>query len=777
MERSYYKIPADLNADIERYSADVAKYLNGTLPAAVFKASRVPRGIYEQRKDGSFMVRVRLAGGLLAAKHGRVLADIARKFGSDMLHVTTRQDIQFHDIKIEDTPEIMRILAKNNLTSKGGGGNTVRNVMACQLSGVCPAEKFNVAPYANAVTDHLISLAGSYNLPRKYKISFSGCGKDCALARMNDLGFIADPKNGKPGFSMYAGGGMGAYSRSADLIKEWIPANDCIKAAEAVRRFFDRHGNRKNKHKARLRFVFDSMTLDAVKTELDDISGTLCGTPSADIKSDIFEPEAKSFEMIKDPASELEHIPQRQAGLSAVPINIPLGFISAADLDALSDIAEQYSAERGMVATRRQHLIITGVSTANLKTVKARLSILGSPAIRTPKSIASFTSCAGASTCRLGLCLARNAAMACAEKLDLSVTGKDDISSLAIHISGCPNACGQHPIAQIGFFGAAERRENHLAPAYKVVFGARSDMPKARLAVLAGTVPARSLPDLVSDLITDYSNNRSGTGFDEYYEKKGRQHFEEIVNRHSTLPAYAEKPEFFKDWGQNDDFSLAGRGAGECGAGVFEVINEDIEKAKKALVIEPGQKALAEPFSALLPAVRALLITRGVDSQKPAEILQAFEKHFIDTGLVDKAYTSTITRARGFLEGWKEALTGSDADIRGILYRVELLFSTLDADLKFHAPEESGTNTQADKPDPSIANRTLDLSGVKCPMNFVKAKMALESMQLGAVLDVILDSGEPIDNVPGSFKGEGQEVISVKDIANGSWKLTIRKKS
>ncbi|MEI6809340.1 MAG: nitrite/sulfite reductase, partial [bacterium] len=225
------RLPGEFAQEIEQHAQDVDRFIKGELSASILKSRRVPRGIYEQRQNGTYMVRVRLPGGAMSVVQAKALAVVASRYGSGTLHVTTRQDIQIHGVKIEQTPSVLRELFRAGLTSKGGGGNTVRNITACPYAGICPAERFDVTPSVVAVTEYLIGLAGSYNLPRKYKIAFSGCGADCALAQVNDLGFIASVRNGRQGFSVYAGGGMGAESRVADCMEEWVPSGEVIRIA------------------------------------------------------------------------------------------------------------------------------------------------------------------------------------------------------------------------------------------------------------------------------------------------------------------------------------------------------------------------------------------------------------------------------------------------------------------------------------------------------------------------------------------------------------------
>ena len=780
----YYRLPSDLLKDIEEYASEVQRFLAKQLSPVVFKAKRVPRGIYEQRRDGTYMLRVRVAGGVLTAAQACALSELSRDFSNGALHVTTRQDVQLHDVAITDTPEIMRRLKDIGLTSKGGGGNTVRNVAACPYAGICPAEAFDVTPFAHAVTEYLIALAGSYNLPRKYKIAFSGCACDCALARVADLGFVAAVKDKQAGFTLYAGGGMGAHSRLADRMEEWIPASHAVIAAEAGRRLFDRLGDRADRHHARLRFVLAKIGADAFRDELrkqiaearkDGVP--LCGVPSSAHCAPDNVPAVPPFQ----PADNLRFIRQKQAGFVAVPLHLPLGFMPWRDFGAIGEFARQYSAQKEVRTTRSQNLLLRFVRQESLPELANALRRLETDVI-SPSPLGCFVACAGASTCRLGLCLARAAARASADALGKTGVLDDVLEALNIHISGCPNACGHHPIAPIGFFGVAQRSGNRLVPSYRVVVGARDDAHAVRLAEEAGTVPARALPGFLVELARDFKENRAGKEtFIQYFERKGLNHFRDLTRRHAQVPEYSTDPLFYRDWGQEEDFSLAGRGAGECGAGVFEVIRDDITAAKKALDLAGKTREQAPLFGAFLATVRALLITRGVDTQDPDAIIRSFENHFVETGLISSDYRGLLARARGYIEGWSAALEGRAAEIKALLIQIEILFNSLDGALVFHPPETNpaaATQPKADQNEAAGASRAvrLDLSGMACPMNFVKAKLKLETMAVGEVLRVVLDDGEPVQNVPASFKNEGQAVLETVRLDDGHWQVDIRKK-
>ncbi len=791
-----YRLPADLDQDIDGYENDVQRLLEGDIAPGVFKAKRVPRGVYEQRRDGTYMVRVRIAGGTLTRAQAGTLAELAREFGNGSLHVTSRQDVQLHEVDIADTPTIMRRLKDVGLSSKGGGGNTVRNVTACPHAGVCPAECFDVTPYAHEVTGYLIALVGSYNLPRKYKIAFSGCAADCALARANDLGFIAAVKDGKPGFAVYAGGGMGTKSRLADRIEDWLPAGEAIRVAEALRRLFDRLGDRENRQRARLRFVFDRIGVDAVCDQLREERNVVTeeGVPDCRVRSELRTPgpaEVPKIEWVSGADRDLPIQAEQDPALATVPLHLPFGFVSADDLGRLADIAAEFSTEQGLRTTRSQDLLLRSVSRERLTALSTALGGL-SIDVLAPTPLKRFVACAGASTCRLGLCLSRGAAQAAAEALENADLAEETVNALDIYVSGCPNSCGHHAIGPIGLFGVAQRSDNRLVPAYKVVLGARREEAQRHLGETVGTVPAKALPGFLLELAREFQAGRAkNESFVDHFERLGLEHFRNLARRHATVPAYAKNPDFYRDWGQDEDFSLAGRGAGECGTGVFEVIRDDIKEAKNALdALESG--AETDAFAAFLPTVRALLMTRGIDTVDPARIIHAFETHFVDTNLVSDEFRALLSRARGRLEGWQDALVGQGAEVRRLFDRVELLFSTLDGTLQFHPPEaeSADADTTGEKPADSEApapaeavpaepgpraSVELDLHGVTCPMTFVKAKLKLETISVGDTLAVTLDEGGPIQDVPASFRNEGQEIVSMTDLGNGQWRVVVKK--
>lgn len=786
MAEWYYNLPPTLADDIDKYERDVERFLAGGLTPAMMRSRRVPFGIYEQRRDCTYMVRVRVAGGALAAEQARQLAALAAEYSNGQLHVTTRQDVQFHDIELADTPAIMRALREVGLSSKGGGGNTVRNVAACPYAGICPHECFDVTPLAHAVTEYLIQLPGSYNLPRKYKIAFSGCAADCALGQVTDLGFIAETRAGEAGFRVWIGGGMGANSRQADELLSWTPAAECIRIAEAVRRLFDRYGDRDNRHRARLRYVLERLGIDEVRARFQEIIREVTNeeVPAWQGRCD-----ANPAPTAPGPASpELERIDgilslrQRQAGRLAVPLHLPLGFLSADEFARIGEIAARFSSETGVRTTRRQNLIIRSVHEGALGELARELRSLDTDVLA-PDPVERFVTCAGASTCRLGLCLSRNATRACAAKLRDAEISQATLDALDIYINGCPNACGQQPVGPIGLSGGAQRIDGRLVPTYRISVGGRCNAEGARLGTNCGQVPAKALPDVLSTIAETFRENRlDNESFNHYCDRNGTEWVKAVADAHAEAPAYEDAPGFYRDFGADEDFSLSERGGGDCASGVFEIIQSDLAAARAA----------RDPFEIMLHATRALLVTRGSDAQAPDEVFRDFETHFVDTGLVAESFRALLARARGQAQGWKQALEGCEADVAKLRKCVETLYESLDSALQFHpqgsrspqtppksnvAESASSTETNEETGPANSANDTeFDLRGIPCPINFVKAKLKLEDeLEIGERLTIVLDDGEPVKNVPASFRKDGQNVEELTDLGNGQWRVVVRR--
>jgi sulfite reductase (ferredoxin) len=780
--QTIFKLPESLEDDLNKFRENVERFEKGILSAAEFRSFRVPNGVYEQRKDGAFMLRVRFPAGGVLPRQMRTLAGVSRRYGSGVLHVTTRQDIQVHNVELEGIHPALVELYGAGLSTKGGGGNTVRNITACYDAGVCPEEAFDVTPYAIALTEFLLADPLSYQLPRKYKIAFSGCAKDCAGATVSDVGFIAKEQNGERGFAVYVGGGMGARSRVADLLEEFVPAQDIHLVAEAIKRVFDKHGNRKNRQRARLRFLVERIGLERFRALYEDELSKLRrnGLPPLHVR-DLPSPGVSIPETGEQPGEgfrawcEKNTVAQKQSGYSLVQIPLLLGDIAAGALEKLADVVEAHG--EGMARTTQwQNLVLRFVHDRELAALHRKLGELGLAETLAPIA-RNAIACTGAATCKLGVCLSRGLSRAVMNELTHSELSLDKLGKFNIHISGCPNACGRHPLGQIGLFGAARRIDGRLVPHYVIQLGGRVGEGITKLAQGKEAVPARNVPAFISEFLHAFAEARQCPDFDAFLEDGGRELAVRLARKHGRVPSFKEDKNCYFDWGAEELFSLAGRGPGECGAGVFDLIEVDLASAREAV----EQKRL---FAAAVLASRALLVTQGEEAGDDAEALELFTRHFIDTGLVKETFRELTKLGLSSVSSGNPEKTfcADEGDVSAMVDAVQKLYDSLDPSLRFR-PADDAPASQAEKgaPDgvPRVkseevrVDREENLQGVTCPLNYVKTKLLLGQMAKGQVLLVFLD-GEGARKVPPSAEKDGHHVLSVKEEGK-RWRVTIRK--
>lgn len=718
------QIPQLVIDDTLGFREKLNDFLNGQTSDVKFRAIRVPMGIYEQRKSGNFMARIRIGAGLVLPYQLCKIAELSKKYGNSIVHITTRQDIQIHNLKIKDTADVLEQLLDANLSTRGGGGNTVRNVSACPRAGICPTEIFDVAPYAIAVTEYLIQSNASFNLPRKYKIAFSGCSDDCALASVADLGFFAHIKNDIKGFSVYAGGGLGANSSVAVKIEDFIKDDEVFEVAEAVKRLFDKHGDRSNKHKARLRYVLARVGVDEfIKLYREERNA---------LKANGLPFEAPNIRDLS-----LDYPVSKES--ATIQLWLENGVILADDLNKVGQIAARYG--QGIVRTTQlQDLLITGVDPKNVSEVNEELKGLSVNVFSNGRP--KVVSCAGASTCKLGLCLSRGLSEAISNRLCQA-----NLPDTVIRISGCPNSCGHDKVAKIGFQGKAKRVNGRLLPCYDVLVGATVLEGETKLAEKIGTVPAKKIPDLLFESLSDGSINK--------------ELLRSLTAKYGEINEESLPEDYYYDWGSDEPFSLAGRGPGECGAGVLDVIQLDVSEAKDAIKATPTTNESI--YKAIVASTKSLLVTFGLEPKKDREIFAAFSEHIIKPGWVKPETQQLLDSALDWKMGDLDTIDDLLPIVKDLVNRVEKLSLSLDANLKFKIePIVQHNEVKISE----TKNNTIDLCGVACPMNFVKAKLELTKIQIGDILEVLLDEGGPAENVPVSLAKQGQEILEVKKVDN-----------
>lgn len=554
-----YNTPQSVVKETSAYRERLKGYLSGRTSAGAFQDILTQMGICEQREKDTYMVSVRAAAGVFLPRQLRVVAHLARTLGNGIVHVTTGQGLQLHGVRLEDSPDILEDLLDVGLFYGCGDGNTVGNVSTCPRAGVCPNEPFDVMPYALALTEHLLRQRSDLKLPAEFKVAFSGCGNDCGLCSVADLGFFAATKNGVPGFSVYAGGSMGANPALAVLVEDFVPVKTIFMIAEAVQRLLNKRVDGSDGNRAGLRSIVEHLGADGFRSlcrhELGDVQregvGDLQDKPLRTIdrsssSTHQAQPNSPSFNEWK----QRNTLPQHQEDLVAVELPLALGDISARSLQIITTLCEEYG-DSTVHVTQNQDLQLRGVQEAGLYSLFLRLRRVGRKLI-TPAAV-KFVSCAGASVCKFGLCQSRGLV----EAVEKELAGIKNRFDIPIYISGCPNACGRHPVASIGLYGGATEFCGRLVPSYTIVAGGKAVEGHAVLAEPVAKVPARAVPLLLGDFFAEANSEyHDGESLDALMSRWGRDYLSKRSRRYSFLPTYEEAPEIYRDFGAVADFSL-----------------------------------------------------------------------------------------------------------------------------------------------------------------------------------------------------------------------------
>jgi sulfite reductase (ferredoxin) len=685
----FYKVPENLASELEELDSYMERYRSGEMDAATLKVRRVPFGCYEQRTDGSYMVRIRTTGGALTPRQLRTIAMVSARYGSPAIHVTTRQEFQVHDIALENILPVMRELLQVGLAARGGGGNTVRNVLVSPDAGVGLDEVFDPSPYAFALTSRLIAEPDSWMLPRKFKIAFSNSTADSSYAEFNDLGFVAQLRNGAKGFRVFVAGGLGTRPAVGHLLHDFIPAEDVYAVTTAIKRLFDKHGNRKNRHAARLRFLWNTLGEERFRELYEEqLQRVRAENPPALLLEEVPQPSAiPAYAPEGDETPEFAQWkvryvePQKQPGLVSVLVPIFLGNLKNEDAIRLADFLESFG-NYVVRAAFGQNLRLRNIPDGYLVNVFHLVREITELASG-PRMMGNSISCTGADTCKLGICLSKGALSATAERLKNSDLDLNRIPEFRLNLSGCPNTCGQHMLADLGFFGNVGRKDQQMFPAYMVVAGAEIGEGKARLARRIDRVSARDLPEFVHEVLKLWLVRKdSHSSFAAYVDGEGTQDIRAIADRFRAIPDFSVDKTYYYDWGAKDTFSLVGKGLGECSAGLFDLIEVDLKSARH--LREDHRSGDSQDDDALyaiaLRSARALLITRGIEAPTDAAVFENFLKHFIQAGLVGMRFEPVIAAAQ---QKNNEALNQLEEEVFALLEAVEALYRSMDNSLRF----------------------------------------------------------------------------------------------
>jgi sulfite reductase (ferredoxin) len=634
--------------DIIELANKIEQFHKGKIDEEKFRSLRLARGVYGQRQEGVQMIRIKLPYGKVLSNQLRRICEVSDEYSKGRLHITTRQDIQIHYVDLNRTPELWAELERDDVTLREACGNTVRNVTASETAGIDPKEPFDVSPYADALFRFFLRNPICQEMGRKFKVSFSGTEEDTGLSYMHDLGFIAKIENGVRGFKVMLGGGLGSQPRHADELYSFLPSEKIIPLMEGVLRIFDRHGERKSRAKARMKFLLKDIGLQAFKelveaeqnaiaqkTVVIDAEAYKTSTPAEIEIPQVQIKNQKVFDLWKS----TNVIAQKQKGYVAIGVKVLLGDFYTDKARLLADLVEKYAVGEIRLSLR-QNILIPFVKEDALSFFYQELEKLGFVESGYNKAV-DITACPGTDTCNLGIASSTGIAEELERIIKTEYPQYLEKEDLVIKISGCMNACGQHNMANIGFQGMSIRTKDKLvAPALQVLLGGGNlGDGNGRFADKVVKIPSRRGPEALRRILNDFETNAEGKTFVEYYADKGEKYFYNFLTDLSNVDNLTQ--EDFIDWGTEENYVKA-IGVGECAGVVIDLIatlflesEEKIENAKISFENEIYSDAVYHAYSSLVNSAKALLLAENKKTNTHAGIIRQFDEEFIASGKIN----------------------------------------------------------------------------------------------------------------------------------------------
>jgi len=583
--------------ETEIFGQNVKLFRKGKISEDDFRRFRLQHGAYGSRLQQNYsMVRIKVPSGEMTPEQLEKIASLSEAFSIGSAHVSTRQNIQLHWVQLEDVSEVMRGLVEVGLTTREACGNTVRNVMCSHFAGVCPDEEFDSTPYAKAIARFFLRNPVCQNLPRKFKINFACCSQH-GLVRIADIGLIPSKKDGNNGFKIYLGGGLGAASFLGHQLEEFTSEVRLVSTCMAVVRLFDRLGNRENMARNRMRYLVNEMGWEKFQklvikersnvemtVSLETLGRYKVETESQNMRQLL---NGKKLPLINekvdvnsDPYKRWLHtnvVSQKQNGYFVVFITLGAGDITASQLRSLAKTIRDYSGEGCARNTPNQNFAIRFIKAKDLPEFYNDLAKIG---LANPGALtmSSAVGCSGTTSCNLAITNSHRLAKEIQSKfIELGLDTADDLRDSSIKISGCPNSCGQHEIATIGFYGGASRIGGTMTPTYTMMFGGR-DGEDGLLGRTVMRVPAKRVIPTLTKIIEIYRKERSeneslsvwiGKLINGAVNVNGQvrnlDDIKTVLMSTISLPSAEEEPEAYMDYGNDIKFS-AKTAKGECAA-------------------------------------------------------------------------------------------------------------------------------------------------------------------------------------------------------------------
>lgn len=680
------KIPSELGREIDIFEQQMELRKQSKIDEKVFAETRLRRGIYGQRYDNGQrhdgtrvqklklpadvvkgpdtlwdapgMMRIKIPFGGVNPEQLETLADLSEEYADGVAHITTRQDVQFHFVHIDDTPDLMRRLAAVGITTREACGNVVRNVTACPLAGICRDEVFDTTPYAKACSKFLMGHPDTQDFGRKFKVAFSGCQQHpCGLVTMHDMGAIAKTKviDGaeKRGFEFYIGGGLGSVPYKAKLFDEFLPEEELLPMAQAISRVFARLGEKRNRARARIKFLIAQLGIEKFRQLVLEERQQLSADPRwtahlATVNEQAEEPLKPGVSLNGHQRPEgfeswykTNVYKQRQPGYVAATVTLPLGDISADQLRALADIARRFVKDT-LRTTVEQNILFRWLSEADLPEFYQAIKAIGLGAADAA-TIVDVTACPGTDTCKLGIAssrgLARELRYCLGEK---SLELDQAVKNLRIKVSGCFNSCGQHHVADIGFYGINRNVKGFQVPHFQVILGGKFHDNAGEYGMPVAAVPSKRIPEAVLSITEFYLRKRVGDeGFQQFVARVGKKEIKDLLEDLTKIPAHEVDRSYYSDWGDPREFTLADMGVGECAGEVvsqseFTLAASERELFEAQLLLDAGrlQEAVKASYASMVRAAQGLVKAQNPNiSESEEQIIGEFTTRFYDTQL------------------------------------------------------------------------------------------------------------------------------------------------
>lgn len=648
-----------IEKDIIDLEKKIRLFREGKIHEEKFRSLRLARGVYGQRQQGVQMVRIKLPYGKMTLRQWKRIADISDEYSTGNLHFTTRQDVQIHFVSLDRTPELWAKLEQDEITLREACGNTVRNVTASVTAGIDPNEPFDVTPYADALFRYFLRNPICQEMGRKIKMAFSNSDEDTALTYMHDVGFIPKIVDGKRGFKIVVGGGLGAQPMLAQIAHEFLAEDQMIPFVESVLRVFDRHGERNSRSKARLKFLIQKIGFEtflelvnaehkALKVHQFHVSDFEYQVSDLKISDNQY-PQITSQKTYQD-WFVTNVFKQKQDGFYGVFVRVPLGNLSSTISRSLIEKLDGYIGDDVRV-TINQGLFLRFVPEANLPFV---FNVLAEHNLAEggANSIANITACPGTDTCNLAISDSVQITYELEKVIRSEFPDLIHDNHIKIKISGCMNSCGQHGMANIGFHGSSlKSADKRVLPALQVLLGGGTvGDGVGRISDKVIKVPSKRGPAVLRTLLSDYEQNQlDGEYFNDYYDRQGEKYFYELLKPLADLSTLIDTD--FIDWGHDDVFQTE-IGVGECASVIIDLVatllyeaEEKMTWAAEAYLENRFADAIYYAYQGQIHAAKGLLLDKGVNCSTQHGVISEFDKHYSeDFGLNFKEQVMQINQ-------------------------------------------------------------------------------------------------------------------------------------